>query len=170
MILGLSFENFTLLHVVISLIGIVTGIIALAGMLRSATPGWMTHVFLVTTALTTITGFLFPITAFTPAIGVGIVSSLLLIVAFLAIYALRLAGPWRWIYVVTAVASLYLNCFVLVVQSFQKVPTLAEFAPTQSEPPFQIAQAILLVAFVWFGWRAVKRFHPPAIAGGGLTA
>ncbi len=170
MILGLSFENFTLLHVVISLVGIVTGIVALAGMLRSATPGWITHVFLITTALTTITGFLFPITAFTSAIGTGIVSTVLLIPAFAALYLFHLTGAWRWIYVVTAVAALYLNCFVLVVQSFQKVPTLAEFAPTQSEPPFQIAQAIVLIAFIWFGWRAVKRFHPSVVAGGGLPA
>lgn len=169
MILGLSFENFILLHVVISLIGIATGIIALAGMLRSASPGWITHVFLITTALTTITGFLFPITAFTPALGTGIVSTALLVPAFLGIYAFHLAGAWRWIYAVTAIAALYLNCFVLVVQAFQKVPALAELAPTQSEPPFVAAQAALLIAFLWFGWRATKSFHP-AVAGSGLPA
>ncbi len=169
MILGLSFENFTLLHVVISLVAIAAGVIALAGMLRNAAPGWVTHVFLITTALTTITGFLFPITAFTPALGTGIVSIALLIPAFAAIYVFHLAGAWRWIYAVTAIAAFYLNCFVLVVQSFQKLSPLAELAPTQSEPPFVIAQAVLLLAFLWLGWRATKRFHP-AVAGGGLPA
>lgn len=163
MILGLSIENFTLLHVVLSLIGIGTGIAALVGMLRSSAPGWITHVFLITTALTTITGFLFPITAFTPALGTGIVSTALLIPAFAGLYAFHLAGGWRPVYVVTAIAALYLNCFVLVVQAFQKVPALFELAPTQSEPPFLIAQSALLLAFLWLGWRAVRRFHPPAL-------
>jgi hypothetical protein len=164
MILGLSIENFTLLHVVISLVGIVSGILALVGMLRSDAPGWVTHVFLATTALTTITGFLFPITAFTPALGVGLVSAALLLAAYIGLYGLHLAGSARWIYVVTAVAALYLNCFVLVVQSFQKVPALAALAPTQTEPPFVIAQSVLLVAFIYLGWRAVRAFHPPAVA------
>jgi hypothetical protein len=169
MILGLSIENFTLLHVVISLLAVASGVVALAGMLRSATPGLITHVFLITTALTTITGFLFPITAFTPALGTGVVSMALLIPAFAALYVFHLAGAWRWIYSVTAIAAFYLNVFVLVVQSFQKVPALAELAPTQSEPPFVIAQAVVLIAFLWLGWRATKRFHP-AVAGGGLPA
>ncbi len=160
MILGLSIENFTLLHVVISLIAIAAGVVALAGMLRSAAPGLITHIFLITTALTTITGFLFPITAFTPALGTGVVSTALLIPAFAGLYLFHLKGAWRWIYTVTATAAFYLNCFVLVVQSFQKVPTLAEFAPTQSEPPFLIAQSALLIAFVWLGWRATKSYHP----------
>lgn len=160
MVLGLSIENFTLLHVVLSLIGIASGILALAGMLRSAAPGWITHLFLATTALTTITGFLFPISTFTPALGVGTVSSVLLLAAFLSLYGRHLAGDWRWIYVMTAVAALYLNIFVLIVQAFQKVPALVALAPTQSEPPFVVAQAALLIAFLWLGWRAVTRFHP----------
>lgn len=160
MIYGLSFEAFTLLHVAISLVAIVAGLIALASMLRNGRPGPITHLFLITTALTTITGFMFPITAFTPALGVGIISAVLLVAAFLGIYAFNLAGPWRWIYGATAIAALYLNCFVLVVQSFQKIPFLAELAPTQSEPPFVIAQSLLLAAFVWYGWRAVRRFQP----------
>jgi hypothetical protein len=163
MILGLSIENFTLLHVVISLIGIVSGVIALAGMLRNDTPGWITHVFLATTVLTTITGFLFPITAFTPALGTGVVSTGLLILALLGLYVFHLTGVWRATYVVTAVAALYLNCFVLVVQSFQKVPALAALAPTQSEAPFVIAQSALLIAFIYLGWRAVRGFHRPAV-------
>jgi hypothetical protein len=92
------------------------------------------------------------------------VSTILLIPAFVALYAFHLAGAWRWIYVATAVAALYINCFVLVVQSFQKIPALWELAPTQSEPPFLIAQAVTLLAFVWFGYRAVKQFHPPLLA------
>lgn len=164
MILGLSIENFTLLHVVISLIGIVSGIVALAGMLRSDTSGWITHIFLATTVLTTLTGFLFPITAFTPALGTGVVSTALLIPALLGLYVFHLAGAWRGIYVVTAVAALYLNCFVLVVQSFQKVPVLAALAPTQSEAPFLVAQSVLLLAFIYLGWRAVRGFHPAGVA------
>lgn len=162
MVLGLSIETFTLLHVVISLVGIVTGIFALAGMLRGAEPGWMTHVFLITTALTTLTGFLFPITAFTPALGTGIVSTALLIPAFLGLYVFHLGGAWRWIYAVTATAAFYLNTFVLVVQAFQKVPPLAALAPTQSEMPFVLTQGALLLGFLWLGYRAVMRFRPPA--------
>jgi hypothetical protein len=161
MILGMSIETFTQLHTGISLIAIVTGLIALAGMLRGSSPGWITHVFLVTTALTTITGFLFPISVFTPALGTGIVSTALLIPAFAGLYAFHLAGAWRWIYATTAIAALWLNCFVLVVQSFQKIPALFELAPTQSEPPFLIAQSVVLVAFIVAGYLAVKRFHPP---------
>lgn len=162
MVLGLSIETFTQLHVVLSLVGIVSGIIALAGMLSSRRPGWITDIFLVTTALTTITGFLFPVTAFTPAMGVGIVSAICLWPAFFGLYLFHLDGVWRAIFVVTATADLYLNCFVLVVQAFQKVPMLAALAPTQSEAPFLVAQAALLAAFVYFGWRAFERFHPPA--------
>jgi hypothetical protein len=161
MILGMSIEPFTQLHTGISLIAIVTGLIALVGMLRGSAPGWITHVFLATTALTTITGFLFPISVFTPALGTGIVSTALLIPAFAGLYAFHLAGAWRWIYATTAIAALWLNCFVLVVQSFQKIPALAELAPTQSEPPFLIAQGLVLVAFIVAGYLAVKRFHPP---------
>jgi len=127
-------------------------------------PGWITHVFLLTTTLTTITGFLFPITAFTPALGTGIVSLGLLIPALLGFYVFRLASAWRWIYAATAIAAFYLNSFVLVVQLFQKLPALQDLAPTQSEPPFLIAQVVLLLAFLWFGYRAVRQFHPPALA------
>jgi hypothetical protein len=162
MILGLSIEAFTQAHVVLSLVGIVSGLIALIGMLRAQRPGWITHLFLATTVLTTLTGFLFPITAFTPALGTGVVSTLLLIPALAGLYAFGLAGSWRWIYAATAIAALYLNCFVLVVQAFQKVPALAALAPTQSEPPFTIAQGALLVAFLVAGFLAVRRFHPAA--------
>ena len=109
MILGLSFETFVLLHVLISIVGIVTGLVALVAMIRGAAPDWVTHVFLWTTALTTLTGFLFPISVITPAVATGIVSTAILIPAFLALYAFRLAGAWRWIFATTAIAALYLN-------------------------------------------------------------
>ena len=121
MILGLSLQNFTLLHVIISLIGIVTGFVVVFGMLKGERMGVWTALFLVTTILTTATGFLFPNAAFTPALAVGYVSSAVLIVTLLALYVFRLAGPWRWIYVIGALVALYLNTFVGVVQSFQKI-------------------------------------------------
>ena len=164
MVLGMSIETFTLLHVVISLVGIATGLVALGGMLSgNRLPGW-TAVFLGTTVLTTVTGFLFPITAFTPALGVGILSSLILAVALAALYAFHLAGAWRPIYVITAIAALYLNVFVLVVQSFQKLSVLQPLAPTQSEPPFLFAQGAVLALFVLAGVLALMRFRPAALA------
>jgi hypothetical protein len=127
-------------------------------------PAW-TALFLVTTILTSVTGFMFPIHGFTPALGTGAVSMLVLAVALIALYAKHLVGSWRWIYVVAAVAALYFNVLVLIVQSFQKVPTLNTLAPTQSEPPFLIAQGVALMAFLFLGIAAVFRFSPaPAIA------
>lgn len=160
MVLGLSIQNFTLLHVAISLIAIASGFVVVFAMLRARpSPGW-TALFLVTTVLTTVTGFLFPITAFTPALGVGILSSLILIVALFALYTRKLDGAWRWIYVVTAVSAFYLNVFVLVVQVFQKVGALNALAPNGSEPPFLIVQVIVLGAFIVLGTLAVMRFRP----------
>jgi hypothetical protein len=129
MVLGLSIETFTLLHVVISLIGIVTGLVVLAGMLSGKRlPGW-TAVFLTTTVLTTVTGFLFPITAFTPALGVGILSSAILVVALAAIYAFHLAGAWRPVYVITAIAALYLNVFVWWCSRSRNCPCCSRWRP-----------------------------------------
>ena len=162
MILGMSISTFTTLHVVISLIAIVSGLVVVWGLLTTNRASSLTSLFLITTVLTTLTGFLFPITAFTPAIGVGIVSSVILVFTLAAIYAFRLRGPWRWIYVGGAVLSLYLNVFVLVVQSFQKVPALNAFAPTGAEPPFAIVQGIVLVAFILLGLISLRRFHPIA--------
>lgn len=161
MVLGLPLYEFTLLHVAISVIGIVTGLLVVPRMLRSEPPGWLTHVFLATTVLTSVTGFLFPTPGFTPAKAFGVLSLVLLAAALAALFVFRLAGRWRWIYASTALAALYLNCFVLVVQAFQKVPGVAELAPTQSEPPFQIAQGALLAASLLVGYRVLKRFHPP---------
>ena len=160
MILGLTFETFKNVHVAISLIGIVSGVMALAGMLRSEKPGAITHLFLATTVLTSVTGFFFPTAGLTPAQIVGVISLAILAAALAALYVFHLAGPWRWIYAATAIAALYLNCFVLIVQGFQKLEFLAELAPNQNEPPFQIAQGALLVVFLLLGYRAVKHYRP----------
>jgi hypothetical protein len=158
--LGLSLDAFLILHVAISMVAIFAGFIVLGGMFSSAPmPGW-TAFFLLTTILTSVTGFMFPVGGFTPALAVGAVSILLLAVALAALYARRLDGRWRAIYVVSAVAALYLNVFVFVVQSFQKVGFLQALAPTQGEPPFAIAQTALLIGFVLLGWMAVRRFRP----------
>jgi hypothetical protein len=160
MIAGLSTENFIILHVIISLVAIASGLIVLAGMLRaSKLPGW-TALFLVTTVLTSVTGFMFPISGITPAIAIGLISIVILAIALMALYLKNLSGAWRWIYVVTALTALYFNVFVLIVQSFQKVPALQKLAPTQSEPPFQIAQGVTLVAALILGTLAVLRFRP----------
>jgi phosphoglycerol transferase MdoB-like AlkP superfamily enzyme len=160
MIAGLSIENFTILHTAISLIGIVGGLIVLAGMLRARRlPGW-TALFLVTTVLTSVTGFMFPISGLTPAIVFGVISIVILAIALVALYVKHLSAAWRWIYVTTALAALYLNVFVLIVQSFQKVPALQKLAPTQSEPPFLIAQGVVLIAFLILGTLAARRFRP----------
>jgi hypothetical protein len=160
MIAGLSIENFTILHTAISLIAIASGLIVLAGMLRARRlPGW-TAVFLVTTLLTSVTGFMFPINGLTPAIVFGLISIVILVIALAALYLKHLSGAWRWIYVTTALVALYLNVFVLIVQSFQKLPALQKLAPTQSEPPFLIAQAVALIAFLILGAMAARKFRP----------
>jgi|SRR5690349_16192137 len=160
MIAGLSIENFTILHVAITLVAIVSGLVVLVGMLRAGRlPGW-TALFLATTILTSVTGFMFPINGLTPGIVVGLISIVILAIALMALYLKNLSGAWRWIYVVTALTALYLNVFVLIVQSFQKLPVLQKLAPTQSEPPFQIAQGVALVAFIILGTLAVRRFRP----------
>lgn len=164
MIMGLSLGAFTTLHVVISLIAIAAGLIVLYGMITARRMPGLTGFFLGTTVATTLTGFLFPITALTPAVITGIVSSLLLAVALAALYGFKIEGRWRAIYVITAVASLYLNVFVLVVQSFLKLPALNALAPNGNEPPFAIAQAAVLVAFIALGYLAVKRFRPSPVA------
>jgi len=120
-----------------------------------------TALFLFTTALTSLTGFLFPIHGFTPALGVGIVACVILAVALFALYKEHLVGPWRWIYVITAVVSLYLNVFVLVVQSFAKVSALNALAPTQTEPPFAVTQAAVLALFILITLITVIKFRPP---------
>jgi hypothetical protein len=160
MILGMSLATFTLVHVILSLVGIAAGLVVLGGMLRSnRCDGW-TAVFLVTTILTSVTGFLFPFTRFGPAHAFGVISLVVLAVALIALYGQRLRGAWRWLYVVSALVALYLNVFVGVVQAFQKLPFFRSLAPTQSEPPFFIAQLVVLAIFVVLGIRAVRSFRP----------
>jgi hypothetical protein len=151
MILGMSVATFTLLHVIISLVGIVTGLVAAAGLLKGQKLCNWTAIFLITTVLTSVTGFMFPGTGLDPARVVGIISLVVLAIALLAFYAYQLAGAWRWIYVTTALFALYLNCFVAVVQSFQKIPALHALAPQGNEPPFVAAQVTLLLAFIIVG-------------------
>ena len=164
MILGMSVGAFTLLHVIITLVAIGSGLMAVGGMFASHKLPGTTALFLFTTALTSLTGFLFPIHGFTPALGVGIVACVILAVALFALYKERLVGAWRWIYVVTAIISLYLNVFVLVAQSFMKVSALNAFAPTQSEPPFAITQAVVLLVFILIGVVALVKFRPLSAA------
>lgn len=156
MILGLTIPQFTLLHVAISFVGIIAGLIALPAFARGRILPRANGIFLWMTLLTSLTGFLFPILVFTPALGVGILSTLILILAFWAWYGRKLAGSARAIYAVTATIALWLNLFVLVVQSFLKVPALNALAPNGNEPPFLIAQSLLLAAVVWLGWAAFR--------------
>jgi len=155
--------NITLLtqiHVLISLFAIVAGIPVVYGMLTAQRMETWTRLFLITTIATSLTGFLFPIQRFTPALAFGVLSILVLIPTVLAIYKFKLAGKWRTIYVVGAVFVLYLNTFVLIVQSFLKIPSLHALAPQGNEPPFAAAQGALLVLTIVAGTFAVKRFRP----------
>ena len=159
MIWGLSTETFTAAHVVISLIGIVSGLVVLYGLLGNRLFGRWNGIFLVTTILTSVTGFGFPFDHLLPSHKVGILSLVLLAIALLALYAFHFAGGWRRTYVITALVSLYLNVFVLVVQLFEKVPALKALAPTQKEPPFAIAQLVVLVIFAWLTIRAAGMYR-----------
>jgi hypothetical protein len=147
-------------HVAISLIGIASGVVVLYGLFIGRAFGPWTVLFLATTILTSVTGFPLPPFGFDPPRAIAILSLALLTIAVIAYYAFRLAGAWRWIYVTTAMIALYLNVFVGVIQAFGKLSFLHSLAPTQSEPPFLIAQLLVLAAFVAFGFLAVRRFHP----------
>jgi hypothetical protein len=150
---------FTIIHVLISLLGIASGFIVIYG-LHTADPmnSW-TEFFLATTVATSVTGYFFPVKRLMPSHIVGIISLLVLATAIYARYQANLAGSWRWIYVVSAVLAQYLNFFVLIVQSFQKIPALKAMAPTQKEPPFAITQLSFLILFVLLGVVAVMKFH-----------
>jgi hypothetical protein len=162
MILGMSIQTFTTLHVIISLIGIASGLVVLFGLLTGkGLPGW-TGLFLFTTILTSATGFLFPLKQIGPPHIVGAISLVVLAVAVFALYAKHLVGGWRAAYIVTALFSLYLNAFVGVVQLFGKIAFFTALAPTQKEPPFLVAQALTLGFFALLGVLALKRFHPAA--------
>ena len=160
MVFGMSLATYTLIHVIISLVGIGSGLIVLFGMFGGKRLDGMTALFLATTVLTSLTGFGFPFEHLTPGIILGILSVVVLAIAVPARYSFGMAGKWRATYVVTAVIALYFNCFVLLAQSFQKLPTLHALAPKGNEPPFAIAQGILLVLFIAAGTLAVKKFRP----------
>ena len=158
MIFGMTV--FTLVHVLISLIGIAAGLAVVFGMIDNNRMDAVTRIFLLFTVLTSVTGFLFPITKLTPALILGAISLGVLAIALAARYAFAMQGTWRWIYVVTAVAAQYFNSFVLVVQSFLKIPALHALAPQGSEPPFAIVQGAVLIFYIVAGFFAVRRFRP----------
>ena len=162
MVLGMSLSAFTTLHVIISLIAIVSGFIVMSGLFGSNRMPGLTALFLLFTILTSVTGFMFPFTELLPSHMISILSLVLLAIACIAFYGMKLSGAWRWIYVVTAMVSLYLNVFVLVTQSFLKVPALTALAPGNppSGPAFAVAQGIVLVFFILVIVGAVRRFRP----------
>ena len=176
MILGMSLATFTQLHVIISLIAIASGIVVLLGMLGAKRMPGLTALFLITTVLTNVTGFMFEtpadaprvIGSLDPAKIIGLISLIVLAPAIVGLYTYKLAGPWRGTYVIGSIIALYLNCFVLVVQSFQKIEFFHALAPTQKEPPFALAQGALLILFIGLGIAALRKFKPlfkaPALA------
>lgn len=164
MVLGMSLATFTLVHVIISLIAIAAGFVVLSGLLGSDRMASMTALFLLTTILTNATGFLFPFEKLLPSHIIALLSLVLLAIACLALYGMKLSGAWRWIYVVTALLSLYFNVFVLVIQSFLKIPALTALAPGNppAGPVFAVAQGVVLVFFVVVIIGAIRRFRPLA--------
>jgi hypothetical protein len=162
MMLGMSLAAFTFVHVLISLIAIAVGFVIVFGLIAGKRLDGWTSLFLATSVLTDVTGFMFPFEKVTPGIKIGIISLVVLAVALAARYAFHLAGAWRSTYTVGATLALYLNFFVLVVQSFEKVPALKELAPTQSEPPFLFTQLLVLALFLVLGSLATSRFRRAA--------
>ena len=165
MILGMSLSTFVLVHTVISIVAIVAGFVVMFGMLKSTRPGGLTALFLLLTILTSATGFLIPPLVsdkLLPSHIIGALSLVLLAIACIALYAMKLSGSWRWIYAVTALLSLYFNTFVLVIQSFLKIPALTALAPGNppAGPVFAVTQGIVLVFFVLMIIGAVRRFRP----------
>jgi len=150
----------TPVHVVLSLIGILTGLVVVFGLLTSELLGGWTKIFLWTTLLTSLTGFLFPIHKLTPGLVFGILSLIALAFAWIGRYRRHLAGHWRATYAVTAIIALYLNTFILIVQLYEKVPALRALAPTQSEPPFKFTQLVALIVFFILAVLAPVKFHP----------
>jgi hypothetical protein len=159
MILGMTVETFTKVHVVISLIAIASGLAVVFGMVAGRLRDGWTTIFIWTTVLTSVTGFGFPFDHLLPSHKVGIVSLVVLAIVIVARSRARFGGSCRWIYPISCVVALYLNVFVLVVQAFQKVPALSALAPTQSEPPFQLVQLVVFGIFGWLAVAAVRRFR-----------
>jgi hypothetical protein len=158
-----SITTFTLIHTLISLVAIVAGLVVVGGLMAGARLDGWTGLFLVTTALTSLTGFGFPFTRLLPSHDVGILSLVLLVPVILARYRKHLEGAWRGVYVVGSVLVLYLNVFVLVNQLFRRIPALIVLAPTQKEPPFVVTQLLVMALFVPLGVAAFKRFRPHAV-------
>jgi hypothetical protein len=161
MVLGMSLATYTIVHVIISLVGIGSGLIVLFGLLNGRLLSPWNGLFLLTTVLTSVTGFFFPYTKITPGIILGVLSLITLAIALFALYARHLSGGWRRTYAVTALIALYFNVFVLVAQLFEKVPAIHALAPTQTEPPFKIAQLLLLILAIVLITLAAKRFRRP---------
>jgi hypothetical protein len=159
MILGMTLETFTIVHTAMSLIGIVSGLVVVYGLLGGKRLEKWTALFLLTTVLTSVTGYFFPVEHILPSHKVGAISLVVLAVALLARYSFHMAGGWRRTYVISAMIALYLNVFVLVVQLFLKVPALHAMAPTGQEPPFLISQLVVLAIFICLTIAAVKRFR-----------
>lgn len=159
MILSMSTATYTFLHVLISLVGIGSGLIVMFGFLTGKRLDGMTAIFLVTTLVTSLSGFGFPFDHLLPSHIVGIISLVMLAIAIPARYIFHLAGAWRTTYVIGASIALYLNVFVLVAQLFEKVPALKALAPTQKEPPFLVAQLLVLGLFIVLTILSAKRFH-----------
>jgi len=160
MVFGMSLATYTAVHVIISLIGIASGLIVLAGLLRGQLLTMRNGLFLITTVLTSVTGFGFPYTKPTPGIILGILSLIVLAIAIFALYGRRLNGSWRRTYVITAMIALYFNVFVLVAQIFEHVPAFHALAPTQTEGPFKLAQLLLLVVFAVLIGAATRKSRP----------
>jgi hypothetical protein len=152
--------TFTIIHVLITLVGIVSGLVVLFGMLGNRRLDGWTLIFLMFTVATSVTGFFFPFHGVTPAIILGLLSLIALLPTILARYGFTMHGPWRGVYVIGAVVALYFNCFVLVVQLFAKVPALHALAPKGNEPPFGAAQGLVLLFFVITGALSFRQFRP----------
>jgi hypothetical protein len=154
---------FTLFHVALSLIGILAGFVVVFALLSAKQSNGWTATFLITTAATSVTGFLFPFHKLLPSHILGIISLLVLAVTIPALYVFHLAGPWRRTFAIGSVIAFYLNVFVLVAQCFMKIPALRVLAPTQSEPPFLATQVVVMLIFIVLGVLAAKRFPAQAI-------
>jgi len=159
----LDITTFTLVHTVISIVAITAGLVVAGGLIAGVRIDGWTGIFLVTTALTSITGFFFPFTQLLPSHKVGIISLIILPFVIAARYWKHLAGAWRGIYVVGTVLVLYLNFFVLLVQLFRRIPALIVAAPKQTEPPFVLTQLLVLTLFAWLGFAAFRRFRPQVV-------
>ena len=157
MLFGIT--TFTLIHTVLSLLGIFAGLVVAGGLVAGKRLDGWTGVYVVTTVLTNVTGFGFPFVTFLPSHAIGVLSLVVLAVVIVARYVKHLEGAWRGVYVVTTVLALYLNVFVLLNQLFRHLPALIVAAPHQKEPPFVVTQVLVLVMFLWLGKAALKGFH-----------